>query len=91
MGEELKEQKMKEKMLTNRERKNYKEIRPMSMRNRNDGIISNAYVNYLNYVLVKLFFTDSLCTCIYFVFILYLFTIVALLVNKDFQNSPVIR
>jgi len=37
-----------------------------------DDIICNVYVNYLNYVLVKLFLTDSLC--IYFVFLLYLST-----------------
>jgi len=41
-----------------------------------DGTICNVYLNYLNYVLVKLFFTDSLCACIYFICLLYLSTIV---------------
>jgi len=37
-----------------------------------DDIIYSIYVSYLNYVLVKLFFADSLC--IYFVFLMYLST-----------------
>jgi len=36
------------------------------------GIICSVYVNYLNYVLVKLFFTLTDSLCIYFVFLMYL-------------------